>query len=482
MRTDLALVRHPGSPWTQQLVGALSLSLGLSIAPGAWAAGGGYWLRLDDVRQAKPKADDAAKPKDTEATPVPLPPAASSPDAPAPTMRWEHRSAVTTSASSGDRNLNPLRGLGVLTLSSRGKARSDNSQWVWNASAALQTRSDADSPYRGGQIRELNWQTALSPSVDLRLGRLMPAWGRADGLNPTDNLTPRDYRQLGTEMDDMRYGNEGAQLSWALPGGSDTLSGWAFPRSASNQLALPLPASISLRQVGAERQGLWALKWDHSGEGLDASLSYLDGSDLMPDLRLASLTQTGALVTVSNARQRVLGADVSVQDGPRIWRAEAAWTQPTAPGIAPAKRPSVWMVGGPEWTHTAWTVGVQGVWQQVSGWQSPDSEPAGVMRDIARLQASIANQTAPRQRGLTLRLAHRAVNDTLQSELSVLALWPQGGHDGGAQGMMRGKIDYALNDQWGLKSGFDAPFGPSRSLFGLWRDNRLVYVQVRRSL
>jgi hypothetical protein len=29
--------------------------------------------------------------------------------------------------------------------------------------------------------------------AELRLGKQIVAWGRADGINPTDNLTPRDY-------------------------------------------------------------------------------------------------------------------------------------------------------------------------------------------------------------------------------------------------------------------------------------------------
>ena len=39
---------------------------------------------------------------------------------------------------------------------------------------------------------------------DYRLGRQIVAWGRADRLNPTDNLTPRDFTLLSPEIDEER--------------------------------------------------------------------------------------------------------------------------------------------------------------------------------------------------------------------------------------------------------------------------------------
>jgi hypothetical protein len=473
----------------------LLAALPLACPLGAVAAGGGYWLRLEDVRpqpqpQPKPKPNPTpqteapAKAQDTPS--VPGTPSAGAEPEPVPGVRWEAvRNSISGSAYSGDRSLSHVGGIGVAALNTSGKARTELGRLAWNGSAMAQSRSRSESPYRGGVVRELNWQAPLGDSVDLRVGRLLPAWGRADGINPTDNLSPRDYTQLGSEADDMRFGNEGAQLTVSLPGGNDSLGAWVFPRGASNRVSLPAQAGLSYRVDGPGDDGLWAFKWDHSGPGLDASLSYVDGTDLMPDVRLVGLSAAGAVVALGNARQQVLGADLSVQDGPRVWRAEAAWTRPGSPaGLLPVKRPSLWLVGGPEWSRAAWTVGVQGVLQQVSGWQSlGQGGTVGVGREVAAWQARLANQTAPRQRGLTLRVAHRALNDALLSELGVLALWPQGQPDTRqAQGMVRGKVEYALDDLWSLKAGFDAPFGPAHSLMGLWRDNRLVYLQVRYSL
>ena len=43
-------------------------------------------------------------------------------------------------------------------------------------------------------------------ALDFRLGKQIIAWGRADRLNPTDNLTPRDARLLAADIDEDRFG------------------------------------------------------------------------------------------------------------------------------------------------------------------------------------------------------------------------------------------------------------------------------------
>ena len=48
---------------------------------------------------------------------------------------------------------------------------------------------------------------------DYRLGRQIVAWGRADRLNPTDNLTPRDFTLLSPEIDEERMGTEAVKIS-----------------------------------------------------------------------------------------------------------------------------------------------------------------------------------------------------------------------------------------------------------------------------
>ncbi|MBN2191328.1 MAG: hypothetical protein JW751_00810 [Polyangiaceae bacterium] len=47
--------------------------------------------------------------------------------------------------------------------------------------------------------------------LDLRLGHQIVVWGRADGFNPTNNITPHDLRIRSPNEDDRRLGNVGAR-------------------------------------------------------------------------------------------------------------------------------------------------------------------------------------------------------------------------------------------------------------------------------
>ena len=62
-------------------------------------------------------------------------------------------------------------------------------------------------------LREAYVNAYLGP-FDLRLGKQIIVWGRADALNPTNNLTPVDFRIRSPLEDDIRLGNVGAR---ALP-------------------------------------------------------------------------------------------------------------------------------------------------------------------------------------------------------------------------------------------------------------------------
>src|SRR5690606_2071909 len=43
--------------------------------------------------------------------------------------------------------------------------------------------------------------------IDLRIGQQIIVWGKADGFNPTNNLTPTDLRVRSPQEDDRRVGN-----------------------------------------------------------------------------------------------------------------------------------------------------------------------------------------------------------------------------------------------------------------------------------
>jgi hypothetical protein len=339
---------------------------------------------------------------------------------------------------------------------------------VGNGWVRGQSRSDAPR----SRLRELYWRGAFGP-VDLKLGRQLVVWGRADGVNPTDNLSPRDFTLVTPDDGDQYHGNEAAQLHWDTDiGGVSAL--W-FPRAASH--TVPLPAQPNLRYtVQRPRAPQWAVKWEGSGAGFDGSVSYFHGADPMPDLALESADAGGISVAVRNHRVRILGADLSVARGAMVWRAEAAATRTAGASAAGfvRKKPQLWLVAGGEYGFDdGTTVGLQAALLHVRDFLSPDTIADPLARTIAWRGAALGNQTSGNQHGLTWRLAHRWWNDTLMAETSGMYVRPS------ASGVWRTRIAYAIDDRWHLQAGSDRYFGPEHSFFGQLGKNRLLYVQLR---
>ena len=64
-----------------------------------------------------------------------------------------------------------------------------------------------------GELREAFVDVRLG-RLDLRAGRQIIAWGRADGVNPTDNLSGQDLTLLVPDDDDRRLGTTAVRASY----------------------------------------------------------------------------------------------------------------------------------------------------------------------------------------------------------------------------------------------------------------------------
>jgi hypothetical protein len=390
------------------------------------------------------------------------------------TERLDTTLSLRSDVWSGSRQLDDAGGLAQASAWGSAKLDLDAAGTVAGSGwLREQSRKDYDTPR--GRVRELYWRYNKEP-VELRIGRQMVVWGRADGVNPTDNLSPRDFTLLAPEDGDLRYGNEVTQLIGNT--GIGNFSGLFFPHAASHTIPLPPQPNVSYA-VEKPHQSQWALKWEASGNGIDGSLSYFNGIDPMPDLNPGDLGPGGVTIAVRNHPARILGGDLSLSHNGVIWRAEAAWMQTDSTGSDDFihKKPQVSLVAGPEWTlGDNTTFGIQGTLQRVIGFQNPDTISEPITREIAWRQAATSNQFSATQTGLTWRLARRWWNDTLLTETSGVAVWRSG------SGVWRTKADYALNDHWYLQAGTDYYFGPEHSFFGQLSKNRLLYVQLRYSL
>ena len=83
-----------------------------------------------------------------------------------------------------------------------------SSQSFGNGFAELRFRRGNES---NEEISEVNlreaYVTTYKGSFDFRIGHQIVVWGRADGINPTDNISPKNMVVRSPDADDKREGN-----------------------------------------------------------------------------------------------------------------------------------------------------------------------------------------------------------------------------------------------------------------------------------
>ena len=136
------------------------------------------------------------------------------------------------------------------------------------------------------QLREA-YVNIYAKRLELRLGHQIVLWGRADGINPTNNITPIDMRVRSPEEDDRRLANTGLVAKLNLS--PVTIEGvWMPIYSASlvpqvvigNALRFDKPDYPDFDLAN----GLFAGKIDFAFPAFEFSLSYLNGYSLTPSL------------------------------------------------------------------------------------------------------------------------------------------------------------------------------------------------------
>lgn len=369
---------------------------------------------------------------------------------------------------SGDRSLSQQTDISTTSLWAHSRLRTDTlGQGVFDGWVGTQSNGDA----RQGLVREAYWRND-GGAMTIKAGRQIIVWGRADGLNPTDNLSPRDFTKLTPEDGDQRYGNTALNVNYEWEAG--TLTAIWFPTAATDTIPLIKLANVHY-EVRQPTSSQWALKWDMSGDNVDGSVSYFDGVDPMPDLVPGLLTASGATVEVQSQRTRFFGADMSMTRDGTLWHAEAALSDTQSEGSNDFlhKKPQLWFVGGGEWRiFDTTTLGLQLTYTHVFDYSSAKSLTPGFEQQVAIRQAATSGQTSEDQVGFTWRVANTWFNDLLRVELSGVAAQTSG------SGIARLKTDYAVTDRVKLIGGLDYYYGASDTFFGQLSDNKTVYMQL----
>lgn len=315
-------------------------------------------------------------------------------------------------------------------------------------------------------------------SVDVRIGKQIIPWGRADALNPTDNLTPKDFTVLSArDEEDRRTGTFGIKTNYYT--GSYTLSLIWLPLFNPNTIPLGRPAGFTIveekRNGGAGADQGFALKLDHTAGDLDWSVSYYQGLDVFPVGRPVTPLET---VLIHN-RLHVIGADFAKPIGRYGLRGEAAYihTQNFSGTDPIIKFPFFYYVVGVERDLTDdLNVNVQAYQRLIINWHDRFQIQDPLLRNIATLNVIFNQQQDRYQEGLTARIRATWLNKTLEGEL--LGVWNANRMDF----FLRPSLAYAFTDVWKGYIGWDIFNGRRESFFGRLEPTTAFFVEIRASL
>ncbi|MDF1564830.1 MAG: hypothetical protein P1V51_17440 [Deltaproteobacteria bacterium] len=402
-------------------------------------------------------------------------------------------------------------GYGELALTARGRHGKRGSAF---AELRLRAGHEYDAAFSGLELREAYLDLFLGP-LDLRLGHQIIAWGRADGLNPTDVLSPKNMGMRSADPDDRRAAALALRTQLYLEPMKLELV-WLPAYFPSRFPPFQLPGPITLVEPAWPdarlENGTAAARLHLETSALEASVSYVHGHAPFPGLRLHSFTLDPAN-TESPAslgagfeayRQHLVGLDFATALGTLAGlRGEAALRLPLESEVKDDAEwiplPDLqWIVGLDREVATNLTVVVQYVGRHVLEWDGLESklgpllggdEPPDltVLLDslepderTAFLDAMVRGET-PALVYDEIRLKTRMVQGQsveTSHALGLVVRW-MGFHDtvsidlagqynlSTEEWMLRPALDWDLADGLSLRLGAELYHGPDDTLFGL---------------
>ena len=153
-------------------------------------------------------------------------------------------------------------------------------------------------------------------TLDLKLGQQIIVWGRADGINPSDNISPKNLKINSPHVDDKRLSNFIIDVNYAV-GLLEIEALWVPVFKAST---LPLDqtslfgGAVSFEESeypsSSLKDSARAVKIDLKSSLIDGSLSYYYGPSVMLGLDLGAVDETQAanvysLLRVALGKQQV---------------------------------------------------------------------------------------------------------------------------------------------------------------------------------
>lgn len=314
----------------------------------------------------------------------------------------------------------------------------------------------------------------------IRFGKQIVAWGRTDGINPTDNLTPRNYTVLLPFEDDQRFGTTALTIDQSV-GDDKTVSLFTSPYFEPNKIALPTSQADFVDQSPDHRStnSELGIRLNKAGGSFDWSTSYFSGYSLWPDFHPLGISAVGKPVLGLNYDKiDVLGADIATNVGRYGLRGEIAYTKTSDnAGDDPFTKNSFlyYVFGGDRTFDDNLNINLQLFGRHVYNFSDPESIADPSTRSVAMLNAVVNNQLDKNSYGMTARISKKWLNDTLKAEVLTVVNFTR------SNSYIRPLLTYDATDHLSLSVGADIFRGDQNTFFGSLKKNQGPYAEVKYS-
>ncbi len=335
------------------------------------------------------------------------------------------------------------------------------------------------------------WVSIIAGNFNMSLGQKIIVWGKADGINPTNNITPVNTLLRSPDPDDMRMGNFLTQLEYRFSP-AIKLEGIWVPKYKPSLLPwqfAELPPGVNLKEGvypdAKLENGSFAGKLYLDFPTIDASLSYFNGYGLNPGLNLGVPEYIpGDTLVIQNIitkayRLQTVGFDFSTTIGKFGFRGEAAWMIPIDDYKTEiyVPNPDIWYVLGMDRSFGNFQLILQYIGRYVIDFEElkpPVDEMGQLIYGIEQGNRMFQMQQNEWSHSLSARASLNLFYETLNLEVFSLM------HFTTDEYMVIPKITYSISDGLSIAAGMEWYSGVYNTLYNLIENPfNSVFLQLK---
>ena len=316
---------------------------------------------------------------------------------------------------------------------------------------------------------------------DFRFGHQIVVWGRADGFNPTDNITPKNMLVRSPDEDDRRAGNFLIRSFCNLePFRIEAIWVPVYAESVLPTSMMSLPPGMSLTEPEYPdanlKNGAFAVKLNLERASFDGSVSYFNGYNPSPGV------DAGPQGMMPRAyRMHVAGADFSTTLGSYGFRGEFAYRKPHKDYEKNAyiPNPDLQYVMGMDRAFGDFSVILQYIGRTVLDFtelSKPQTPAERLNVELARKNRMFSSQLDEMSHAISFRPAWKLMYETLVLEMSGLVNFTT------EELLIKPKVSYDIADALSLTAGGEFYTGPDETLYDTIDETlSAVFVELKTS-